>query len=206
MLMAEVLNPETISSLFFYCALFGGVILLLQLAMMFIGFDDGGLGELGDGLDLGGGDFGDGLDGDASTDASGFWLLEIISIRTLSAAATFFGLVGMASLTGGQSTGVSLAFACVAGYAAMYSVYWVFKQIFKLETSGNEDIRNAVGIVGKVYIPIDPGAKGKIQLKLQGRTVEYQAISDHAERLATGVNVMITEIISNDTVKVAARN
>ncbi len=204
--LAEIINPESLSKLFFYCAIFGGGMLLLQLAMMFLGFDDGGLGEIGDGLDLGSGDLGDGFDGDASTDASGFWLLEIISIRTVSAAATFFGLVGMASITGGQSTSVSLTLAGVAGYAAMYAVYWVFKQIFKLETSGNEDIRNAVGIIGKVYIPIDPGAKGKIQLKLQGRTVEYQAISDHAERLATGVSVMITDVISNDTVKVAARN
>lgn len=206
MLIAEIIHAETLSSLFLYSALFGGIVLLLQLAMMLLGFDDGGLGELSDGLDLGGGDLGDGLEGGASTDSSGFWLLEIISIRTLSAAATFFGLVGMASLAGGQSTSVSLTFASLAGYAAMYSVYWVFKQIFNLETSGNEEIENAIGVIGKVYIPIDPGGKGKIQLKLQGRTVEYQAISDHANRLATGMNVMITEVISSDTVKVASRN
>ena len=209
MLVATLLNPESLESVFTGAALIGGVVLLLQVGMILLGMDDGGLGEMADGIDLGlddvGGDGGGDFDASNTTDSWGLWLLEMISIRTLSAAATFFGLVGMASLSGGQTPTVSLGLASAAGFGALYVVYWAFKQIFKLEVDGNEDIRNAVGIVGKVYVPIDPGMKGKIQLKMQGRTVEYQAISDHAERLATGATVLITDIISSDTVKVASR-
>ena len=214
MLVATLLNPESLESVFTGAAIIGGVVLLLQVGMIMLGMDDGGLGDMADGIDLGlddvgggdsGGDGGGDFDASNTTDSWGLWLLEMISIRTLSAAATFFGLVGMASLSGGQTPTVSLGLASAAGFGALYAVYWAFKQIFKLEVDGNEDIRNAVGIVGKVYVPIDPGMKGKIQLKMQGRTVEYQAISDHAERLATGATVLITDIISSDTVKVASR-
>ncbi len=209
MLVVSLLNPETLESLFTGAAMIGGIVLLLQVGMVLLGMDDGGLSDMADGIDLGfddvAGDGGGDFDASNSTDSWGLWLLEMISIRTLSAAATFFGLVGMASLSGGQTPTVSLLLATAAGLGALYAVYWVFKQIFKLEVDGNEDIRNAIGVVGKVYIPIDPGMKGKIQLKLQGRTVEYQAISDHAERLATGATVLITDIIASDTVKVAAR-
>lgn len=189
---------ETLSSVFLYCALVGGGLLLVQFAMMLMGMDDGGFGEM---ADAGGFEMGD-MDADGATDGSGFWLLEMLSLRTLSAAACFFGLVGKASLSADQSPGVSLMLALVAGYAALYAVYWTFKQLFKLETSGNEDIRNAVGLTGQVYIPIQANSIGKIQIKLQGRTVEYQALTDHIERLATGEKVVVTDIVSSDTVKV----
>jgi len=84
----------------------------------------------------------------------------------------------------------------------MYAVYWLFKQVFKLEASGTFDIRNAVDVVGEVYIPIDADMAGKIQVEVQGRTVELQARSDHPERLATGSKVTVTEVLSPDTVKV----
>lgn len=191
----------TLSSVFFYCAVIGGAVLVLQLVLMMVGVDDGGFGDVADvgGVD----DVFDGLDGDG-TEASGFWFFEMLSLRTLAAAATFFGLVGKAALSSGQTGGVSLTLALVAGYGAMYAVYWAFKQVLKLETSGNTDIRNSVGSVGQVYVPIDPGAAGKIQLPLQGRTVELQARSDAAERLETGAKVRVTEILAADTVKVAA--
>ena len=196
-LVAETGFVATLSSVFFYCAVIGGAVLVLQLVLMMTGVDDGGLGEV---ADAGGFDFED-LD---ASESSGFWFFEMLSLRTIAAALTFFGLVGKAALSSGQSGGVSLTLALVAGYGAMYSVYWAFKQIFKLEVSGATDIRNAVGKVGQVYIPIDPGAAGKIQLHLQGRTVELQARSDAEERLATGSKVTVTEVMSADTVRVAA--
>lgn len=190
-----------LDSIFLYCAIGGGIVMLFQLAMILLGVEDGGFG---DDMDVGGLDIGDADAGDTS----GLWLLEMISLRTLAAAATFFGLVGKASLASGQPTGVSFALACAAGFAAMYAVYWAFKQIFKLETSGNTDIRQAVGLPARVYVPIGPASEsaGKVQLELQGRTVEYQAVTDHPDRLPTGEQVFITEVLSGDTVKVSVES
>ena len=169
--------------------------MLLQLGMMMLGFDDGDLSDVTS-MDMGEGDL------DGASEGSGLWFIEMISIRTLAAAVTFFGIVGGGALAYELAPGVAVSLGLLAGYGAMYTVYWAFKQIFKLEVSGHTNIQNAIGLIGQVYVPIDPGATGKIQLRLQGRTTEYQAQSDARERLATGAKVVVTEIVSSDTLRV----
>lgn len=193
-----------LETLFLYSAIGGGVVLLVQLGMMVLGMDDGLL----EGADAGGVDVDmdvDGVDSDGQTDSHGLWFFEMISLRTLAAAATFFGLVGGGANSMGMPTGVSIALACLAGYGAMYSVYWAFKQIFKLETSGNTDIYNAIGKPAEVYVPIAPSKEraGKVTLALQGRTVEYQALTESDQPLSTGSKVMVMDVLSADTVLVA---
>ena len=186
-----------LEALFLYFAIGGGVVLFVQLAMLVFGGDDGGL-DGGAGIDLGGDDAG-------VNDASGFWFFEMFSLRTLAAAATFFGLVGGAANATGAPVGVSIALAVLAGYGAMYAVYWAFKQVFRLETQGNEDVYNAIGQTAEVYVPIAEQSRqaGKVQLTMQGRTVEYQALTDSDHPLATGAKVLVMDVVSNDTVKVA---
>lgn len=184
-----------LESIYLYSAIGGGAVLLIQLASMLLGMDDG-LADVGDpGVDI---------DVDGTTDGSS-WFFEMLSLRTIAAAATLFGLVGGVANSAGQSPGVSLTLAIVAGYSAMYSVYWAFKQLFKLEVSGAQDINNAVGLTGQVYVPIAPsgGQAGKVHLSMQGRTVEYQALTDSDQPLATGAKVVVRGVVSNDTVKVA---
>ncbi|MEM6799359.1 MAG: hypothetical protein AAF589_07575 [Planctomycetota bacterium] len=193
-----------IQDIFIYSTLIGGGALLLQVAMMFFGFDDlfeGADGDVGGGFDF---DDAGGVDGDGGTDSSGFWLFEMISLKTLTAALAFFGLGGWFCLASGTSTMVALIVAILAGYGAMYSVYWTFKQVFKLETSGNLDVRNAIGMPAKVYIPIpaDRGGSGKVQMKLQDRIVEYQAVTKEREPLKTGEQVLVVELVSNNTLLV----
>lgn len=181
------MNLET---LFLYTAVGGGVVLAVQLATVLLGWDEEGLGESGS--------------ADGVTDGAGFWFFEMISIRTLAAATTFFGLVGGAVNSTGAAAGVSLAAALVAGYSAMYAVYWAFRQLFRLETSGNEDVYNAIGATAEVYVPIAESNRhaGKVHLVLQGRIVEYQAITDADHPLATGEKVVVTDVVSSDTLKV----
>lgn len=185
----------SLETVFLYAAIGGGVVLLVQLAMMLLGMDD----TFGDGADFGGE-----IDVDGSTDGAGLWFFEMLSLRTLAAAATFFGLVGGAANATGQSAGVSLTLACVAGYGAMYSVYWAFKKLFSLETDGNEDIYNAIGKPAEVYVPIaaSEARAGKVHVVIQGRTAEYQALTESDEPLPTGAKVVVTEVVSGDTVKV----
>lgn len=187
-----------LQTVFLYSAVAGGVVLLVQLAMMVFGMDDG-FGDDATGID--GGE----VDADHATDSAGFWFLEMISLRTLAAAATFFGLFGGAANSMGNPPGVSIAVACLAGYAAMYAVYWAFRQLFRLETSGNEDIDNAIGQPAEVYLPIAAlsAQAGKVLVTVQGRTAEYQALTNSPESLPTGTKVLVMEVISGDTVLVA---
>jgi hypothetical protein len=66
------------------------------------------------------------------------WFYEVISLRTLSAAVTFFGLAGKTAMAAGYAPLHSFAVAIIVGLAAMYAVYWLFKQVYKLQHTGTE--------------------------------------------------------------------
>ncbi|WP_425400736.1 hypothetical protein [Aeoliella sp.] len=194
-----------LESIFFYSATLGGAFLLLQLVMILFGVgDDAGDLDIGGDVDV---DFDvDGVDGDASTSHDhGLWLLEVISMRTVASAASFFGLAGLTARSAGLNPTISLGVATATGIAALYGVYWAFRQLFRvLQTSGNENIRNALGQPGTVYIPIPPNDEGlgKVHVELQGRTAEYQAMTSDEEKLATGTSVLVLEVVNADTVRV----
>ncbi|MGD9636473.1 MAG: hypothetical protein AB7G28_03335 [Pirellulales bacterium] len=222
-----------LDTIFSIAALVGGTVLGFQFVMMLLGFAQHGPADIAAGhhVDLGGADGFDGsLDGSMDTSGSlghdaglghesgaghthqgdvsdhgAHWFYEVISIRTLSAAATFFGLVGKGLLTNGHTPLASFVYASLAGIAALYGVYWLFQQIYWLQNSGNEDVRCAIGLSATVYVPI-PAAQsgaGKVTFRLQDRTVEYQAVTDEGLRLATGERVVIVGIVNLGTVCVA---
>ena len=95
---------------YFLCAVFGGTLMLLQFLLTMFG--------LGGGED--GGDFGDSAEHVSATD-----VFKIVSLRTVIAGIAFFGLGGLAGLTGGASKGVSVGIAVVSGFVAIYGVYTV---------------------------------------------------------------------------------
>jgi membrane protein implicated in regulation of membrane protease activity len=131
-------------------------------------------------------------------------LFGVISFRTLVAAAAFFGVAGKAALSAGYAQSTSLILAGLVGLAAMYGMYWLMRSIANLSSSGNERIGNAVGLQATVYIPI-PAARtgaGKVQLSMQNRIVEYQAVTDDAEPLKTGDNVEVVGVAGSDIVSV----
>ncbi len=202
-----------LDTLFTFAALVGGTVLLFQFALMLLGFgDDGGDLAGADGGDLSAG--GDVTAGDPAwheaADADlghpgAPWFYEMLSLRTLSAAVTFFGLAGKTTMAYGYSPLGSFVLATIAGLAAMYIVYWLFKQVYKLQHTGTENIRNAIGRPATVYVPI-PGNRagaGKVTFRMQNRLVEYQAVTEDENRLATGEKVVVVAIVNSDTVRVA---
>ena len=74
----------------------------------------------------------------------------------------------------------------------------------RLTSSGNERIGFTIGKHATVYVPIpaESAGLGKVQVNLQNRTVEYQAISEESEPLRTGETVEIVEVKNSDTVAV----
>ncbi|HMO83491.1 MAG TPA: hypothetical protein PKC18_01085 [Lacipirellulaceae bacterium] len=84
-------------------------------------------------------------------------------------------------------------------------MYWLFRQVYKLQQAGNENVRLAIGLPATVYVPItgDRNGTGKVMFRLQDRTVEYQAVTGEPVRLATGEKVVVREVVSSDTVCVS---
>ena len=218
-----------LDTIFSITALVGGTVLGFQFVMMLLGLAQHGAADMGgshdfatDGVDGFDGSLeGDvAFDGDAavghdstwghSTDGDvshhdGNWFYEVISIRTLAAAATIFGLVGKTMLAYEHSLFASIVYASLGGVAALYGVYWLFKQVYRLQNAGNENVRRAIGLPATVYVPIPAGraGAGKVMFRMQDRTVEYQAVTNEPTKLATGEKVVIVGIVNTGTVRVA---
>ncbi len=191
--------------LFLVCAVVGGTILICQFVLTLVGIG----GEHGfdfshdvahdfaadAGHDAPGGDaHGAGGDDHAAAPQHGSsWLFAAISFRTLVAAVTFFGLVGSAARSAEQPVGVQLLLATAAGIGAMYGVHWLIRSISRLGEDATLRVKNALGQEGTVYVPIAGGRAqaGKIQLKVQNRLVEYEAVTSMPQRLATGTKVRV---------------
>lgn len=212
-----------LGTIFLIAAAVGGTVMVCQflLTLLGIGHDGGDAGLAGNvDVDAGGdllGDVGD-LAGDSqgnhhnswSTAADGVqhpdssWLFSVLSFRTLIAAAAFFGVAGRAALAMGASDVLALLVAAAAGWGAMYGMYWLMRSIAGFASSGNERIGNAVGRRATVYIPIpaEGQGKGKIQISMQNRIVEFQAVTDEGERLRTGEPVEVIAVDGSDLVRV----
>ena len=206
-----------LNTIFLIAAVVGGTVMVCQLVLSLLGMGEHGAGHghFGHGdfsADHAGGHFGGhdadaGADGDMTGDGShadSNWLFSVITFRTLVAASAFFGLAGAAALSADMSGTKSLGIAIAAGLAAMYGMYWLMMQISRLSSSGNERIANALGRRATVYIPIPAAGRGagKVQLSMQNRIVEFQAVTEEPEPLKTGETVEVVEVSGSDRVRV----
>ena len=176
--------------IYFICAVFGGTLILLQLLLMLLGF--------GGDVDTES-DFGDSADHSSPGD-----IFKMLSLRTIVAGIAFFGLGGLAGLTGGASKPVSVLIAVVTGLAAIYAVYYLYLSAARLKDDGSLSTKTLIGSTGSVYVRI-PAAKsgiGKVLICQQDRTVEYEAVTA-GEELKTSTPIVVVGIISSTTVEVA---
>lgn len=198
--------------LFLILATVGGTILICQFVLTLIGL--GHDVEIADDLpddiphdmphDVGhavghecrhGGDHGAGH-ADSSGHAgehSGAWLVGIISFRTLVAASAFFGLSGLASQAAGLSAPLQLVLAAGGGGSPCMAYIGSCGRWAKWEKIPPWRVQRAVGLEGSVYVPIPAGKQqaGKVQVKLQGRLMELEAVTAGNERLPTGTKVRV---------------
>ena len=86
----------------------------------------------------------------------------------------------------------------------MYGVHYLMRSLYRLRYDGTARIQRALGERGTVYIPIPPRHEGlgKIQIRTQGRIMEYAARTGGPDRLKTGTTVEVTEVLSPTTLEV----
>ena len=180
-------------TLFLICAVVGGLIMVIQFLMMILGFGDFNDVDALD-VDMDGGDVGAG-DADVGS-GSVISLARFLSFRVIVAASAFFGVIGLWADSAKLHPIVSFACALIGGWGAGAAVAFILGLINKLQSSGNVKLESAVGKTATVYIPIPENKTntGKIQLSLQGRIDEMEAMTP-GPALPSGVTVVIKEII-----------
>jgi membrane protein implicated in regulation of membrane protease activity len=186
-------------TLFLICAAVGGVILLCQFVLMLIGMGGDHDISVEHHIEIGGHHA-----GDTHVEHGSTWYFHVLSLRSLIAAVTFFGLAGLAVSSSPVFSWLSLPIALVAGALAMVVVAWLMALLHSLQAEGNVRIERAVGAMGTVYLTIPEAGQGagKVTVKLQNRTMEYRAVTAEKAPLNTGMPVIVVGISGPDTVEV----
>ncbi|MBO5219523.1 MAG: hypothetical protein J6C52_08840 [Clostridia bacterium] len=143
---------------------------------------------------------GDGSDADVDIDPDSFDIsdagdggLVLFSIRGIVAMFCVAGWAGVVFVDLGLAPIPAVLLAILCGVAALFGIAYLMKAVLKLQSNGNIQIGGAVGKTGEVYIPIPAKGqgRGKINLTLQDRFIEVDAITRAEEPLKTGETVRV---------------
>jgi hypothetical protein len=178
-------------NVYFYCAVIGGGLLVLQVMMLL----------------LGGGDSDFDADGSPDMDASDVHASSVLfqlSLKTVVAFVTFFGLAGMASLQAEASSSTALLVALGAGLIAFLMVGYIMNLMMSLQSKGNLVLESAIGRSAKVdlRIPANHSGAGKIIVVVGGRVKTQKAVTS-GETIPTGTEVIIKGMSAPDTYEVS---
>lgn len=161
------------------------LVLLIQTLLMLFGIGDG----VDTDLDLDG----DGIpDLDVSPDD--FGSLHVFSIRGIAGMLCIGGWSGLVMYQAGWSLWLTVLLSVVFGVITLLLLGYVMYGVSRLQSSGNVDIKTAVGKTGTVYIPIPAGrsGQGKVNVTLNETFMELEAVTQADRRLRTGETVRVT--------------
>lgn len=219
---------STISKFFYYVAIPSTTVLFIQSILTMIGFGMSADADMDFDTDMDA-DFdvdmdvdfepemaldGD-MDGGFNLDLNGDGLDEFeviagvadfrfVTFRGIIAFLTMFGWVGAALANAGAHVAIVLILALIAGLTSMFIIAMMFYGISKLQSSGNISYRNAIGRAATIYIPVPPNKNGfgKIQMTLQERLVEVNAVTESDTMIGTGEAVRVIDMLNATTVVV----
>lgn len=170
--------------IFYAIGLASILILLIQILLTFVGLDSDHDAEL--------------THGDHSSG------LSFLSVRTITAFFVGFGWTGVILLNHGYSVPVAIAGGMTTGILFLLVTAFLIHNLLRLQSSGNLDYQNAIGVVGSVYTTI-PGAErggGQIELMLQGRLMMAEAYTKAERDLKPGSKARVVELIGASTLLV----
>jgi len=180
-------------TIYWACAILGCTLVGIQVVLQVFGLFDSDADLDGAHADVDAGHAAD--SGIHEVQGHGNVIFGILSFKALSAFAGIFGLVGLILIDREVGTGGRVAASAGAGFVGMLGVGWMMRGLSRLQSSGNIDIRNAVGCRGTVYLPIPQGntGQGKVTVTVQGRSMEFGAVTE-GEALATGARVTVLAV------------
>jgi membrane protein implicated in regulation of membrane protease activity len=177
----ELLRSAQVRYFYWFLALAGSLVFLIQLALIFMGIGTGSDSDVnGDGNVA----FGEHAD-------TGFAEFKFFSLRAVFAFITFFGWGGVLWGDSGWS-GFFGAGAC--GFTMMFLTALLIFGLLKLQQNGNIYAEDYINCTGIVYLTVPPerSGTGRVTVTVNGSRREIRAVAD--EELPTGCSVRIVEI------------
>ena len=178
-MIALLSNAAALERGFTFCAILGGVLLVVRVVLMFFAAD---LDELG-----------------AETDSD----FRLLSLQGVMAFLLIFGLSGRAFLLETEmGHGAVFAAALASGIGAMWVMGWLFAMMHRLQDSGNVDLNRAIGAKGTVYLTIPAGGSGEVQVIFSGKQQIHDAIAEDDLPIETGARVEVVATRGSNTLVV----
>ena len=181
------------------------VILFLQTILMLIGIG-GSLGNSEGDADIDT-DIETDADGDSNVDAELDGGLRLFSFRGIIAFLTMLGWVGILGAKLLWPLPAIVIVSLLSGFASMVLIALLFRLIFALQADGTEDLRHALGTSGSVYLRIPPSreGRGKVNIMLDGKLVEKDAVTDEVETINYGEQIIVIGITGGTDLVVRKR-
>ena len=169
---------EVIQQIFALIAIPSTLIMVIQTVMLLIGIDNDADADVDD-------------IPDATDDG-----LTLFSVRGIVTMLSVMGWSAVAFLDSGMNQPLSIVLSVLLGFLALTGMAYLMRAVYRLQSSGNLDVGNAVGKVAQVYIPIaaDAAKKGKVTMTLQEKYCEFDAITTAKETLKTGSYVRVVSV------------
>ncbi len=213
--MFEWFSSLDAAGIIFACIAFPSTLLLLiQIVMTFVGlggeddaFDmpDDVLGDVDVPDDISfGDDAADLVDDGFNADIQ----FHFFTFRGIVALLVTFGWLGLTLYSfGDMKLWAAILIAAVAGIFVMGLVGVLLNLLYRLQSDGTMQVRNAIGACGTVYltIPAARSATGKVTVVIQGASRELDAVTDSEEPLKTGTEVTVVGVRGGDTLVVIPR-
>lgn len=148
----------------------------------------------------------DAVDGDVDTGGGEFtgggstpFGLRLLSLRSIIAFAAIGGWICY-TLCYTVDWYIAVIIAVICGMAAACGMAGFMIGLEKMQSSGNINPNNAVGKIGTVYLTVPPSrsGRGKINVLVQERYAEYDAITNSSEPLPTTTEIKVVGYAGNN--------
>lgn len=150
-----------------------------------------------------------GESGEADADSDVFdGGLRIFTLRGLIAFFSVMGWTGTVCCELGLILPLTIVIAVIAGFGAMLLIASIMKWLLGLQYDGTENIKDALGVSGTVYIRIPPSrsGKGKVNLVVQGKLCEKNAVTDEETMIERDEEITVIGISGEETLIVRRKN
>lgn len=132
--------------------------------------------------------------------------MRLFTLRGIIAFFAVGGWMGVAAIDWNLSALLAIVLAIVAGSLAMYFVAWTIFTFLRMQQSGNIKYENAVGKEGEVYLSIPPNGRGKVNVIVQDRLCEIDAVTKSDRTIKTGEKIIVVDITEDGILLVEPKN
>ncbi len=134
--------------------------------------------------------------------------LRLFTLRGLIAFFSVMGWVGTICCGADMPLALSVVISIASGFTAMLVIALLMKWLFSLQYDGTEDVRDALGVSGTVYMRIPPArtGKGKINAIIQGKLCEKYAVTDEETMINRDEEVTVVGISGEETLIVRRKH